>query len=94
MKNGRKKITKHDIEIYNAVYQWYQESGPYPPSIRDISKLARSRSTNSVQYSLSKLRQIGLIEYFPDIARGVRLAGEEWSIPPKKEISVNMEIPC
>jgi hypothetical protein len=83
-------ITQKDIDVYNAIYEWYKNNGPRSPNIRDITEMSGLSSTSTCAYSIDKLREICLIK--PQRKKGdsrdIRLSGERWEMPDKTEFQV------
>ncbi len=65
------------VRVSAAIRRYWHENG-FPPTLRDICKLAGIRSTSHVAYVLKKLQHGGLISRTERIARSIKLteAGE------------------
>lgn len=55
------------------VFERFQDQNGYPPSIREIGKLANISSTSVVNYYLDQLEEAGYIERDRNVSRGIRL---------------------
>lgn len=51
----------------------FVETHGYSPSFREIMEACGFSSTSSVAHQLSKMRDMGIVEYKDNIARSVRL---------------------
>lgn len=55
------------------VFERFQNQNGYPPSIREIGRLAGITSTSVVNYYLDQLEEAGFIERDRNVSRGIRL---------------------
>lgn len=68
------KLTAKQIRLLLAIARFWDEHG-YPPSFRDLMRLADISSTSVVGYNLEALHKRKLISYERFITRSVRLTG-------------------
>ena len=64
------------MKILEAIETFWNLHG-YGPSFRDLQELTGISSTSVVWYQLRRLREQGVVDYEPDVARSVRLKKEE-----------------
>lgn len=83
------KLSKRQRRMLRAIREFVQENG-YPPSIRELGKLADISSTSVVSYNLDVLQRKGFIARDPDVSRGLRLLldSDEESLRQADGISV------
>ena len=56
------------------------------PSTREIGDAVGMKSTNTVHYHLEVLEEIGKIEIWKGVPRGIRVVGAKWSVDGKEEV--------
>lgn len=91
MANNVKHITALDIEIYNFIYDFIDRN-LYPPVIRDIVLHCNVASTSAANFSLSKLKAVGLIDYQPNISRTITIIGQKNIMPPRATLRAGRAI--
>lgn len=67
--------------VYSFIEQFKLDHGGNSPTFRQIRDAADIKSTSTVRYILESLESQGLIDLPSDIARGIKLPGEQY-IPP------------
>lgn len=73
MARRRKGLNERHKKILEVLERFQNEHG-YPPSIREMGRMADISSTSVVNYYLDQLEEMGYIERDRRISRGVRLA--------------------
>jgi len=71
----RDGLSKRQQRMLRAIRGFIEENG-YPPSMRQLGKLAGISSTSVVSYNLDVLQRKGHIVRDPDVSRGLRLVGD------------------
>ena len=69
-----KELTRRQREVLDFITRTIEENG-LPPSIREIGKKFRIKSTNGVRAILSALSHKGYIRRKPLVSRGIELLG-------------------
>ncbi len=69
------KIKGKDLALLDKLED-YQNTHGYPPTVREVAKLAGTPSTSVAKYYLDRLVRFGLIEREPRISRGIILVGK------------------
>ncbi len=72
MARRKKGLGERHKRIVN-VFERFQNQNGYPPSIREIGRLAGISSTSVVNYYLDQLEEAGYIERDRNVSRGIRL---------------------
>lgn len=72
MPRRRKGLGERHKKIIE-VFSRFQDQNGYPPSIREIGRLAGISSTSVVNYYLDQLEEEGYIERDRNVSRGIRL---------------------
>ncbi len=72
MARKKKGLGERHRKIMEA-FQRFQDQNGYPPSIREIGRLAGITSTSVVNYYLDQLEQAGYIERDRNVSRGIRI---------------------
>jgi repressor LexA len=72
MARRRKGLGERHKKIIE-VFEKFQSQNGYPPSIREIGRLANISSTSVVNYYLDQLEEAGFIERDRNVSRGIRL---------------------
>lgn len=65
-------ITQRQIRILEFI-TGYQKDNGYPPTLREVCKQFKIKSTNGARYHLHRLRDAGYLEVSRYTSRGVRL---------------------
>jgi repressor LexA len=72
MARRRKGLGKRHKKILEVFEDFHQKNG-YPPSIRELGKMAKISSTSVVNYYLDQLEEEGYIERDRNVSRGIRM---------------------
>lgn len=72
MARRRKGLGDRHRKILEVFERFHNQNG-YPPSIREIGRLAGITSTSVVNYYLDQLEEAGFIERDRNVSRGIRL---------------------
>ncbi len=73
------KLRPRQQRILEFIASYIREHN-YPPTIREIGKAANISSTSVVNYNLERLEEMGYIERNREVARGIRLTGQDASL--------------
>lgn len=73
------KLRPRQQRILEFIASYIHEHN-YPPTIREIGKAANISSTSVVNYNLERLEEMGYIERNREVARGIRLTGQDASL--------------
>lgn len=76
-----RKLNKTDIKICIFIKNYIQENG-FPPSYREIGESVKLKSLASVNYSVNKLQEFGLIKLIRNendilYARGIKIINQK-----------------
>ena len=70
MANRRQIMTDKDREMYNIIMLYIAQNG-YSPTIRELCKISRLRSTSTVHSRLKKLESLGKIQKLTECPRTI-----------------------
>ncbi len=74
-------IPPSTLKVLNYILSYKRGHDGASPSIREICDGCALRSTSNGFYHLRRLQQAGLIEREANMARNIRVVGEQWSCP-------------
>lgn len=72
---SEKPLSERQKSILAYIHSYVAEHGR-PPTIREIGSAVGITSTSVVNYNLTRLKEMGLLERDADVSRGLRLTGE------------------
>ncbi len=72
---SEKPLSERQKSILAYIQSYVAEHGR-PPTIREIGSAVGITSTSVVNYNLTRLKEMGLLERDADVSRGLRLTGE------------------